>query len=123
MSMKDAKVAVVGSRNFKNFEAVSAVLDRYHDKYGISFLISGGSAGVDSLAERWAKENQIFGFTVYNAQWSKYGKCAGPRRNLLIAESCDVMIAFPASNSKGTYNSIRLAEKLGKKVYIFKITP
>ena len=119
--IKDAKVAVVGSRKYDDYQFISKVLNDYHKKFGISWIISGGATGVDSLAERWAKENQIFGFSVYLPQWDQFGKRAGPRRNLLIVENCDVMIAFPGKDSRGTRHSIGLAERLDKKVYVFDV--
>ena len=119
--MINAKIAVVGSRNYTNYKYISKILYDYQRKFGVGFVISGGAKGVDTLAEKWAKDAQIFGFTVYNAQWTKYGKRAGPQRNLLIAESCDVMIAFPSKDSKGTRNAIKQAKKLDKKVYIFEV--
>lgn len=48
-------------------------------------IISGGATGVDSLAERYAKENGI-DCKVFEAKWNKYGKYdedAGTDRNAL----------------------------------------
>ena len=118
--MQDAKVAIVGDRNYSNYDFFKRIIDTYKRKFGISFIISGGATGVDSMAERYAKENEI-SFTVFVAEWSQYGKSAGPRRNLKIAEVCDVMIAFLKEGSKGTANSISLAKRLNKPVLIINI--
>jgi predicted Rossmann fold nucleotide-binding protein DprA/Smf involved in DNA uptake len=116
--VKDAKVAVVGGRDFDNYCYLKDVLDRYREKHGISFIVSGGATGADTFAESYARTNEI-SFTVFVAKWSKYGKRAGPRRNLKIAECADVMIAFPTKASKGTWNAVDLMKKLGKPVYVF----
>lgn len=120
MDTQDLKVAIVGDRNFLDYEYFSKIIDLYREKYGISFIYSGGANGTDSLAERYAKEHQI-SYTVFMAEWSKYGKRAGPRRNLKVVECCDIMIAFLAEHSKGTRNAIDLANKLGKRVLIINI--
>lgn len=118
--IKNAKIAVAGGRDFNDYDYLKYYLDIYHEKHGISWIISGGANGCDKLAERYANDKQIFGYSVYIAQWNLYGDRAGPRRNLLIAQTCDVMLAFPTANSKGTWNAIKLAKKLQKPVYIMK---
>lgn len=117
---KNAKIAVVGGRDFSDYEYMKHILDAYHTKHGISWIVSGGAPGADKMAERYAKDTQIFGFSVYIAQWNKYGTRAGSRRNLLIAETCDALIAFPTPSSKGTWNAVKLARKLGKPVYVMQ---
>lgn len=115
-----AKVAIVGDRNFIDYSYFKWIIDSYRNKYGISFIISGGARGTDSLAERYAKENEI-SYTVFVAEWSKYGNGAGPIRNKKIVENCDVMIAFLAKESKGTKNSIEQAKNSSKPVLIINI--
>lgn len=38
-------------------------------------------------------------------------------RNLVLAEECDVMIAYVSRSSSGAAQTVRMAERLGKKVY------
>ena len=117
--IKNAKVAVVGGRDYEDYQTLCSVLDYYNDKYGISIIVSGGATGADTLAEKYAHSRQI-DLHVFMAYWNKEGKRAGPRRNLRIVEYCDLMIAFPTKDSKGTYNAISLAKKLNKPVYVYK---
>lgn len=117
--IKNAKVAVVGSRYFKDYDEMKRVLDAYREKHGLYFIVSGGARGADELAERYAKEREI-SYTIFVAEWSKYRNKAGPRRNLKIVETCDVVIAFPGPKSKGTWNTINLARKMKKPVYVFE---
>ena len=84
------KIAVIGSRNFADYELLKKTLNEIT---GITKVISGGAKGADSLAEQWAKENQIE-TVIYKPDWAKYGRGAGVVRNRLIIEDCDLCIAF-----------------------------
>lgn len=84
----------------------------------ISEIVSGGARGADSLAERYAQENDIQ-LTVFPAEWDKYGKSAGYRRNHQIIDYADVVLAFWDGQSKGTKHAIELAEKQNKPVFIY----
>ncbi len=47
------------------------------------------------------------------ADWNKYGKSAGFRRNIDIVDNSDCVIAFWDGNSKGTLNSVTTAINKG----------
>jgi predicted Rossmann fold nucleotide-binding protein DprA/Smf involved in DNA uptake len=110
--------AVVGSRHFFGYERISKVLDEYTPF--ITGIVSGGALGVDTLAIRYAKKHGI-SWVEHLAEWTKYGKSAGYRRNKLIVRDADFMIAFPASDSKGTINSINLAREKGIAVEVIAV--
>jgi hypothetical protein len=111
------KLAIVGSRSFKNKQLLEEVLDPY--KHKVTLVISGGAIGADKMGEYWAKSNNI-PVKIHYPEWEKYGKQAGFIRNRLIIEDCDECIAFWDGKSKGTQNSIFIAENLDKKVNIVK---
>lgn len=111
------KLAVVGSRNFNDYEKMEASLSDLVDK--VSQVISGGAKGADLLAQKWADENNI-PFVAILPDWKKNGRAAGPMRNREIIESCDFCIAFWDGKSRGTASSIRFCEKQGKRVTIVK---
>ncbi len=71
------------------------------------------------MAEKYAEENN-FKTEIFPAQWEKYGKAAGPKRNMQMVESADLAIAFP-SGGNGTKSLIKLAQKLGITIEIFPI--
>lgn len=80
-------VAIVcGSR----FEPVSSkdevyrALDVYRDSYEIFRVLHGAAQGIDSLAARWAIDRGVE-VVPFQAEWSKYGKGAGPMRNTTMA--------------------------------------
>ena len=62
------------------------------------------------MAELYAREKGIK-LTIFPADWEKYGKSAGMIRNKDIINNCDVCVAFWDGISKGTKNSISLAQK------------
>jgi len=113
----DKKVAVVGSRSFNDFLMISNTLKPFVKD--ISMIISGGATGVDELAYRFAVDNGIT-FVCYPPVPSD-GPTRWSRRNLRIAEACEVMIAFPGPDSKGTHHAISLAKRLGKQVKVIKV--
>ena len=107
------KVAVVGSRSFSDRKLLNKVLDGI----GPFHLISGGAKGADSMAEVYADAHD-YPKTIFLPEWEKYGRSAGFRRNYLIIQEADEVIAFWDGASKGTKHSIELAQKLGKKMDI-----
>ena len=74
------------------------------------------------MGERYAAENG-FETEIYPADWEKYGRAAGPKRNKKIAEISDYIICFWDGQSRGTKSLINFAEKAGKPVKIKIIKP
>lgn len=116
--MKTKKLAIVGSRTFNNYNKLKNELEPYKDNIGE--VISGGARGADSLARRWAKENNIM-YKEHLADWDLYGKKAGYIRNKKIIKECDGCVAFWDGISKGTKHSIELCEQYNKPVKIIRV--
>lgn len=116
------KVAIVGYRNFKDYQVFEKRVNEIFNHNDISpfEIVSGGAEGVDTLAEIYANEYCI-PITVFPANWNKYGRSAGPKRNKLIVDRADVVIAFLSKESKGTVNTINLARKANKKVFVIDV--
>lgn len=112
------KVAIVGSRRFSDYETFCKVLDPILPK--IALVVSGGARGADSMAERYAKEHGIV-LLVYPADWKKYGKRAGFRRNVVIANVADKMVAFVDKESRGTRHAIKKMQQLKKPVVVIDL--
>lgn len=88
----------------------------------ISMIVSGGARGADTVAEYIADSMRIIP-EVYGADWDKYGKSAGPKRNVLIERYSDICFAIinkPLSNSKGTSHTVSLFQTNGKPVFILE---
>lgn len=111
------KLAVVGSRNFNDYNLLKKYLDKIHEVEPISYIVSGGAKGADSLSERWAKENNV-NTEIYLPDWNKHGKKAGFLRNVDIIKNADKCLACWDGVSKGTKHSIDLCEKYDKKLKI-----
>jgi hypothetical protein len=111
------KVAVIGSRNFNDYELLKNTLDTLNNIVKISYIVSGGAKGADKLGEKYADENNIEKL-IYIPDWNKYGKSAGFRRNVDIIENADSVIAFWNGKSKGTQHSINLTKEKNKKLKI-----
>lgn len=110
------KVLVCGGRHFSNYSVLSSILDDCLTKcnYGEEIeIVSGGCKGADSLAERYANENNI-AMKIFPANWTKYGKAAGPIRNKemvnYIKNYNSIVVAFISKDSIGTKNTVKLAK-------------
>ena len=114
------RVGIVGYRNFTNKAIFDQVINEFSEEHGqITTVISGGANGADTLAEEYARGNNIH-LIVHYANWEN-GRSAGPLRNTKIVADSDYLIAFLSDKSKGTLDTIRKAEKKGILVKIVKI--
>ena len=106
------KVAVIGSRNII-INDLEVYLPEETDE-----IVSGGAAGVDLCAKKYAIINGIK-YTEFLPEYKRFGKAAPLKRNEQIIEYADTVLAFWDGVSRGTKNSIDLCEKLGKPVKVF----
>lgn len=113
------KLAVVGSRDFDNYELLKKKLDKINKKSPITLFISGGAHGADHLGEMWAEENDI-PKKIFKPDWDKFGRAAGIIRNKDIVTSAEIVVAFWDGESRGTKNSIDLAKTHSKILKIVK---
>ena len=113
-------IAIVGSRDFKNFGLLEKTILENYKIENITELISGGAIGTDTLAEQFAIKHSI-PMSIFKLDWDVYGKSAGYKRTWLIIDNSDEIIAFWDGISKGTKLLIDLANKYKKKLMIVKI--
>ena len=110
---------IAGSRGITDINHLWRAIDHLPNGLGdISSIVSGGARGADKLGERLAKSRDI-PLTVKPAEWDKYGKSAGYRRNAGMAEDADALIALWDGKSKGTTHMINLATEKGLLVYVY----
>lgn len=114
----DMKIAIVGGRDFNNYELVKNTLVKFiNENENIQALISGGAKGADSLAERLAVDLNI-PIHIYKPDFKRFGRGATIVRNSEIVENSDVIFAFWDGKSKGTHDTIKKAQKSQKTVII-----
>ncbi len=108
-------VLVCGGRDYSDVNHLTLFLDTQNIATPITTLIAGGARGADTLAEHWARSRGIQ-TAIYTAQWERYGRSAGPRRNsdMLRDGKPNLVIAFPGG--AGTENMIRQSLEAGVRV-------
>lgn len=107
------KTIVAGSRNFTNYPYLDIVLG----EFDISEIVCGLAKGADLLGKQYALENGIK-VKEFPADWKKYGKSAGFKRNKQMGDYAEFLIAFWDGESKGTKQMIDYMKKLQKPVII-----
>ncbi|SDM19742.1 DUF2493 domain-containing protein [Halarsenatibacter silvermanii] len=110
-------VGITGTRSFNDYDRFKEVMDGFK----IDKIVSGGAKGTDKMAERYAVENGIE-FEEFLPEWNKYGKAAGPIRNIKIVAASEIILAFHDGKSRGTQSTIDIAYKAGKTIKIFDIS-
>lgn len=122
---KEIFVTVAGPRDYTNKEFIDKMLDEtLSDILAKEVLpihiVEGGAYGVDSLAKLYALQNEL-PYTEIKADWDKYGRSAGPRRNQKMAEMSDYCIVF-FKGSRGSASMIAEALKQTVPVYVISIS-
>lgn len=116
------KVCIFGARDLKLEKHYEAILEgmewhfNFPDDEEIE-IVEGGAPGIDSLAGRFARDNNL-DLTVFYANWDKRGKSAGTHRNNRMADYCDAGLGIPGPDSRGTYHMINALKKRGKPVFV-----
>ena len=111
------KVIVAGGRDFCNYDLLAEKLDYLLSNHTNIEIVCGEAKGADSLGKMYAQCRK-YKVLSYPADWDKYGKSAGIRRNREMAEAADALVAFWDGKSRGTKNMIETMRKLGKPLKI-----
>ena len=82
-------------------------------------VISGGARGADRLGEQWAA---VFNVPCerHPADWDRYGRSAGYKRNEQMADAAEALIALWDGQSRGTKHMIDIATSKGLRVHVHK---
>lgn len=115
------RIIIAGSREGFTYQCVEramlAALYKWQCYPCDVTVVSGTARGVDTLGEKWATDRGL-PVIKYPANWAKYGKSAGYRRNAEMAENADALVALWDGVSKGTNHMITLALDKGLFVYV-----
>lgn len=116
------RILITGSRDYTDRDTIRQALMRAGRDARVHpqsvTVVHGGARGADRIAGELARE---FGcmVEVHRADWDRYGKAAGHRRNAeMVALGADVCLAFPLGESRGTRGCVALAEKAGIRVVV-----
>ena len=110
------RVLVCGGSKFDDYSLLELSLNKILNEYfnDTIEIVSGHAKGADSLGEKYAQENNLK-CTVFNAEWSKYGRAARPIRNSQMLEYAKqenpLVVAFWDGESHGTKDTINKAKK------------
>ncbi|MDR2799858.1 MAG: DUF2493 domain-containing protein [Desulfovibrio sp.] len=110
------KVVIFGSRGISNMREVDKALAHSGVAGSITEVVCGGARGVDTLAQLYAREHAL-PLKLFIADWEKYGKRAGPMRNMEMAGYADFGIAVWDGYSRGTAHMIGLMQG---RVFVWK---
>ena len=104
------KTIIAGGRDYRlSYEDLL-----YLSELNITEVVSGGSRGADTDGETYAGMTDI-PLKKFPADWNKYGKSAGYRRNVEMAEYAEAVVLFPGG--KGTNHMFDIAKKFGLIIY------
>lgn len=110
------KVAIVGSRYYRNIEMVIEYVRNVIHPADV--VISGGAIGVDMAAVGTADALGMRTI-VHLPDYAKHGRAAPLVRNKLIVRDCERLVAFWDGTSRGTQHAIRLARQMNREVEVF----
>lgn len=112
------RVIIAGSRFITDYNLV--VLAVKESGFKITEVVCGAANGVDSLGEKYAKENNKK-LSYFYADWKGLGKRAGHARNEQMGNYGEALIAVWDGKSKGTKHMINYAKKKKLLVYVKNI--
>ena len=118
--MDNFKVIIAGSRGFSNYKLLHEQCNKFlreKRKTHNIIIISGGARGADKLGEKYSQD-EGFELEVFKANWDKYGKSAGFRRNEQMGEVADALIAFWDGKSHGTKHMIDIMNNKNLEVRV-----
>ena len=117
---KENTLLVAGTRTIEAKITVQAVIYLMIKDVENLRIITGCAQGVDKIAREYAQRKNIK-YTVYKAEWDKYGKSAGPIRNKEMAKVADQAVIIWDGKSKGAANMIKQLRENQVPTEIIKI--
>lgn len=117
------RIIIAGGRDFSDTTKVMQALDQITPGLLAEEIqiISGGARGADTIGKDIAHKFNT-NLAIFPAQWKRpdgsTDKSAGYRRNCLMAENADVLLAFWNGESKGTKHMIDIAKTKKLETFI-----
>lgn len=108
------KILIVGSRSITNFD-----LSPYIPS-DVDTVISGGSCGVDRLAEQYADLHRLSKHIV-RPHYARYGRAAPLKRNEQMVDMADAVLVIWDGHSRGTQYTLNYAKKQNKPFMLVQV--
>lgn len=103
------KLLIIGSRTITDFDLTNHIPEE------TSLIISGGAKGMDTVAEKYADKHGIEKLII-KPQYEKYGRAAPIKRNEIMVDMADLVLAVWDGKSKGTERALKYAQKKNKQI-------
>jgi YspA, cpYpsA-related SLOG family len=115
------RLLVTGSRSWHDItvieRALAVILDRHPD--GVLLVHGACPRGADAIAAASAARTPGYRIEAHPADWRRYGRAAGYRRNAeMVALGADGYAAFICGRSPGSTSAVRLAAAAGIPVWL-----
>lgn len=107
------KVLIAGSRGIEDFDLMG------HVPPLADLIISGGTKGVDALAEQYADVHGI-AKQILRPRYDLYGKAAPLKRNEQMVDLADYVLILWDGRSRGTKYTMEYAQKLQKPMKVIR---
>lgn len=114
------RVLVCGDRLWRDSHMVHAHLSSLKAELGTFTVVEGGATGADVEAANAARHLDL-PVETFKADWIKYGRAAGPRRNRQMLDTKpDLVLAFhdDIEHSRGTKDCVGEARRRGIAVRV-----
>lgn len=113
------KIIIAGGRDYSDYKRLETIMDNIIGDRTDVEIVTGMASGADFYGLVYANRKGL-PVAKFPANWDKYGKSAGFRRNSEMGQYADVLVAFWDYNSRGTKHMIDLMKAFKKPMKIFK---
>ena len=116
------RLIIAGGRDFTDADMMEAKLHKIlggSDHEWPDVVISGMARGADTVGWHWAKKHGVE-VVEMPADWARYGRSAGYRRNEAMAQDATHLVAFWDGESRGTSNMIGIAKRDGLELRVVR---
>lgn len=119
--MKELRIIFCGDRKWSNRDLITFTMRYIRDNIGTFTVVEGEAPGADTISRLVAELTLNLPYDPHPANWTFYGRVAGPIRNTKMLKSpADAVVAFhnDFSRSKGTADMLKQAAAAGIPTWI-----